>query len=337
MTSRILSRSLQNTLRCTSRAPSRLSSVRYNSALASKYASKLVERAKQEGTTVDALRERAKVAEKAAAKERLARAAEATAHSASLDGPKATQKARAEGKVPVRQDSSPIKPLASILNLEKILETPHTSEQISALWTAYHASRGGGTGRGVVCASVPRETYETMLAVAARYPQFILPLPRVAPEGEGDQKAYEFFMLQWDAYDAPPPPDVATDIFAGKAGKSGSESPLPRSATAIFTPLGEYKLRQTFAAPHLALTFYPDFAGSHGLVLLRGELTPRTSDPEQFLLSQQDAQLLAMGLQRFYLWGGSNGEEREALLKTFHERPQDFKWEDLVRLGDVLT
>lgn len=176
-----------------------------------------------------------------------------------------------------------------------------------------------------------------MITVATRYPHFILPLPRPAPEGEEGQKAYEFFMLQWDAYDAPPPLDAATDPFAGKAGNIGSESSLPRSATAIFTPLGEYKLRQTFAAPHLALTFYPDLAGSHGLVLLRGELTPRTSDPEQFLLSQQDAQLLALGLQRFYLWGGSGGEEREALLKTFHERPQEFKWEDLVRLGDALA
>ena len=63
----------------------------------------------REGTSVDALRERAKEAEKAAAKERLARAAEATAQSASLDGPKATQQARTEGKVPVRKDSSPIK------------------------------------------------------------------------------------------------------------------------------------------------------------------------------------------------------------------------------------
>ena len=175
-----------------------------------------------------------------------------------------------------------------------------------------------------------------MLTVATRYPQFILPLPRPAPEGEGE-KAYEFFMLQWDTYDAPPSPSSTSDIFAGKAGTGKSEPSLPRSATAIFTPLGEYKLRQTFAAPHLALTFYPDLAGTHDLVLLRGELTPRASDPEQFLLSQQDAQLLALGLQRFYLWGGTGGEEREALLKTFHERPQDFKWEDLVRLGDVLV
>ena len=64
---------------------------------------------RREGTSVDALRERAKEAEKAAAKERLARAAEATAQSSSLDGTKATQKARADGKVSVRQDSSPIK------------------------------------------------------------------------------------------------------------------------------------------------------------------------------------------------------------------------------------
>ncbi|KAI0033644.1 ATP11 protein-domain-containing protein, partial [Vararia minispora EC-137] len=231
-----------------------------------------------------------------------------------------------------RKDSSPVKPLSSILNLERIFASPHTPEQVTALWTAYHAARSGGTGRGVICASVPRPAYETMVSVAARYPQFILPVPRTPGEG-ADGKAYEFFMLQWDQYDAPPAPSASADPFAGKASESSgsacADAPLPRTTTAIFTPLGEYKLRQTFAAPHLALTFYPDLADTHGLVLLRGELTPRAADPSAFLLSQQDAQVLAMGLQRFYLWG-TGGAEREALLRTFHERPEEFKWEELV-------
>jgi ATP synthase F1 complex assembly factor 1 len=176
-----------------------------------------------------------------------------------------------------------------------------------------------------------------MLKAAARYPQFVLPLPRGQ---EGGEKAYEFFVLQWDLYDAPTVPSVRADPFSGPVSALAldAHAPLPRVATAIFAPLGEYKLRQSFAAPHLVLTFHPDLASTHGLVLLRGELTPRTADPAKFMLSQTEAQALTMGLQRFYLWesGGKKGE-REELLRTFHEKPEDFKWEDLVRLGDVLA
>jgi len=91
------------------------------------------------------------------------------------------------------------------------------------------------------------------------------------------------------------------------------------------------------------LTFYTDLAHSHGTILMRGEITPATagavsgaSDVAQsggrHLLSQEDAQLLAMQVQRFYLWGGDNeGKEREGerLLKAFHEKPEEFKWEEL--------
>jgi ATP synthase F1 complex assembly factor 1 len=97
----------------------------------------------------------------------------------------------------------------------------------------------------------------------------------------------------------------------------------------------EYKLRQTFATPYLVLTFYSDLASSHGLVLMRGEITPAAaakSTTGDYLLSQHDAQLLAHGLQRFYLWGSS--EEREKLLSDFHERPGTFKWEELLKHAD---
>ena len=83
------------------------------------------------------------------------------------------------------------------------------------------------------------------------------------------------------------------------------------------------------------LTFYPELATSHDLVLMRGEITPsavKESTTGDYLLSQRDAQLLAHGLQRFYLWGSS--EEREKLLSDFHERPDMFNWEDLLKHGD---
>ncbi|TFY62475.1 hypothetical protein EVG20_g6688, partial [Dentipellis fragilis] len=127
---------------------------------------------------------------------------------------------------------------------------------------------------------------------------------------------------------APPPPPPSAESN-------------PRTATILFTPLLEYKLRQTFATPYLVLTFYPDLASSHDVVLLRGEITPAVAGaaaPDaqgDYLLSQQDAQLLALAVQKFFLWGGPGSEERKALLKAFHEQPENFKWEELLKHADV--
>jgi ATP synthase F1 complex assembly factor 1 len=149
-------------------------------------------------------------------------------------------------------------------------------------------------------------------------------------------RAHEFYVLQWDFYHAPPQPPASLDPFSPQGSPKGdTPTTNPRLATAIFTPLLEYKLRQTFATPYLVLTFYSELASSHGLVLMRGEITPsaaKESATGDFLLGQRDAQLLAHGLQRFYLWGSS--EEREKLLRDFHERPDEFKWEELLKHGD---
>ncbi|KDQ54828.1 hypothetical protein JAAARDRAFT_37936 [Jaapia argillacea MUCL 33604] len=233
-------------------------------------------------------------------------------------------------------------PLSSFLNLPRLLQTPHTPAQISALWTAYHASRSQGTGRGYICATVPLEAYEKMMGVAKRYPAFIVPVPRQAPleEGEVEKKAYEFYYLQWAFHEVPEVPtyERLTDPFAALIPPSPSTSPHnPQTSTVLFTPLLEYKLRQTFATPYLVLTHYTDLAQTHGVVLLRGEITPSAASGsggggEGWMLSQQDAQLLAVGVQRFYLWGG--GGKEEGLLKKFHESPAEFSWEDLLELGD---
>jgi ATP synthase mitochondrial F1 complex assembly factor 1 len=212
------------------------------------------------------------------------------------------------------------------------------------LWTAFHASRSGGTGRGFICASLPRETYDSLLSVAQRYPKFVLAIPRprtTTMSGANDDRseanaAYEFYVLQWDFYHAPPTPSASFDLLSPQSSPKGDmPTTNPRLATAIFTPLLEYKLRQTFATPYLVLTFYSELASSHDLVLMRGEITPsaaKESATGDYLLSQHDAQLLAHGLQRFYLWGSS--EEREKLLSDFHERPDAFKWEELLKHGD---
>jgi ATP synthase F1 complex assembly factor 1 len=82
-------------------------------------------------------------------------------------------------------------------------------------------------------------------------------------------------------------------------------------------------------------------------VLLRGEITPSAAaaaaipgqdiSTARFLLSQIDAQLLAIGVQKFYLWGnesddsGQKGDRNaEKLLRQFHEQPEEFNWADLL-------
>lgn len=103
-------------------------------------------------------------------------------------------------------------------------------------------------------------------------------------------------------------------------------------------------MRQSFATPYLVLTFYTDLASSHGTVLMRGEITPATAGAVagsdaggRHMLSQEDAQLLAMEVQKFYLWGEgrAEGKEGERLLKVFHEKPEEFKWEELLKHADL--
>jgi len=249
----------------------------------------------------------------------------------------------------VRKDSSPVKPLSSILNVPRLFSTPHTATQISALWTAYHVSRSGGTGKGYICASLSIELYEKMATVAGKYPVFVVPVLRVKndqlEEGEAT-RAYEFSFLQWCFHGLPPAPSGIEDPFSTSSTVSNNS----QISTILFTPLQEYKMRASFATPYLVLTFYTDLASSHGTILMRGEITPATAGPVpgasnvagsegRYLLSQEDVQLLAMQVQKVYLWGEDNNEgkdrEGERLLKMFHEQPEEFKWEELLKYADL--
>ncbi|KZT23784.1 ATP11-domain-containing protein [Neolentinus lepideus HHB14362 ss-1] len=308
-----------------------------------KYAEKLARVAQERGTSVEGLRAKLK-------EEELERRRQALASSARQKQPSSTQRSDASSEhlaTPssnVRKDSSPVKPLSTFLNLSKLFQSPHTSEQVSALWTAYHLSRSQGTGRGYICASIPVDTYHRMTGIAKKYSSFIIPVPR-EQEGEGE-RAYEFYFMQWGFHESPDVPSVVseTNPFAAKQGGNSQVS------TVLFTPLQEYKLRQAFATPYLVLTHYTDLAETHGVVLLRGEITPSAAAPvssgagqeeAKYLLSQVDAQVLAMSLQRFYLWNAGEGamkeksKEREALLRRFHENPAEFKWEDLLKHTDL--
>jgi ATP synthase F1 complex assembly factor 1 len=174
-----------------------------------------------------------------------------------------------------------------------------------------------------------------MSAVAEKYPTFIVPIRRArddvsAPSTKGENDtACEFYFLQWDFHDAPP---IPTADSSAKVPTPGGENPNPKISTIMFTPLEEYKLRHTFATPYLVLTNYTDLASTHNQVLLRGEITPR-SNSDKYMLSQEDAQQLSMAVQKFYLWGDGDGEG-ERLVRIFHEKPSEFKWEDLLRMAD---
>ncbi|KAF9817468.1 hypothetical protein IEO21_03425 [Rhodonia placenta] len=306
-----------------------------------KYTDKLQKRAQEQGKSVTDLLNELKEQEKEKRRQRLAaeaRRASSTAESASQSTSTPLTSASStpsSSQSTGRRDSSPVKPLNSIFNLDRLLSSPHTPEQLSMLWRAYHSSRSGGTGRGFLSASVTVNTYSKMMDVALKYPTFVVPVPSPKTEAtQGDDNpAYEFYFMQWDFHGPPRGPLTTRDIF-----EPHQPSPNPQTSTILFTPLQEYKMRNSFATPYLVMTHYTDLAKSHGMVLLRGEITPSTSSPGagaakgdgRYMLSQQDAQLLAIAVQRFYLW--SDGEnERTALLKAFHEKPDEFSWEELLK------
>ncbi|KAJ8083704.1 hypothetical protein PM082_002470 [Marasmius tenuissimus] len=311
-----------------------------NADFESKYAEKLNQRAEEKGVSITEL--------KSEVKEKLEeeKARVRNANKAVLDASKKAsgqQEKRTEGEVPTsaRQDSSPVKPLSSILNLSRIASL--NASQIGALWTAYHASRSEGTGRGFLCASIPVDIYEKMARVGAKYPMFVLPLPRAQQptlEDTGSKEtesAYEFYFMEW-AFHEPPASPTATpaDLFSKPSPQSGQDASGIPISTILFTPLIEYKMRNSFATPYLVLTHYTDLAKTHGTVLLRGEITP-TSAGNGHMLSQEDAQVLSMGLQKFYLWDNTttNGVEHdgEKMLKAFHENPDKFDWQELLKYG----
>ncbi|KAM5531498.1 hypothetical protein V8D89_014823 [Ganoderma adspersum] len=307
-----------------------------------KYAEKLQQRAQERGKSVSDLHAELKEQERQRRLQKLqddgSKASQVTHTSASSPSPSSPSSASSSVGSASRKDSSPVKPLSSILNLSKLLEKTPTPEQVSLLWRAYHESRAGGTGRGFLCATVPVESYEKMLEVAGKYPTFILPVPRENAQVEERSKepAYEFYLMEWGFHGPPPEPTTTGDLFSTAKASSN-----PQTSTILFTPLQEYKLRQSFATPYLVLTHYTDLVKSHGLVLLRGEITPSgasagvgaTEDSVRYMLSQQDAQLLAVHVQRFYLQN-EGPEERATLLKTFHEAPEQFKWEELLKHTD---
>lgn len=192
-----------------------------------------------------------------------------------------------------------MQPLATLLNLPLLLSTPHPFDTISQIWQTLHTAKSMSNPSRYLSATIPAPLYATMHALARQHPQFVLPLPR--PGG-----ATEFFFLQWAFYD-------------------------DGQATVIFTSLEEYKVKQAWARPFLTLTHWTDLAKGEGqAVLMRGEITstappkaaiqkdlppgavaPPTEAKERYLLSVADAQLLVLGMQRFYNLESGEAADRE--------------------------
>ncbi|TXT13202.1 hypothetical protein VHUM_01603 [Vanrija humicola] len=317
-----------------------------------KYGDKLTKRVKEEGVSnLDALKERvvapsvlAKIkakkyreeeaakAEKARLEEEEQRAAASAAKAeATAEKRDAARKAQAEG------DRSGVKPLSSIINLPLILMTPHDAAAIGEIWNTYHRTHPT-LASSFLSASMPLGTYESIIALARENPFFVLPLPRGK---DGGENSFEMFYVQWLFHPAPSAPPT-TDPKA--------DAPLPNVTSAIFTPLEEFKKAGEWAQPFLTLTFYPDLANTHGTVLLRGEITPvsaagpaGSAENPGFLLSQQEAQLLDLALQRFYCAGlGAANEDavqredrlkRGQALRDFREKPQEWDWQGLIQMA----
>ncbi|CED84533.1 Mitochondrial F1-ATPase assembly protein [Phaffia rhodozyma] len=219
--------------------------------------------------------------------------------------------------------SSPIMPLSSILNLTPLLETPHPPTTLATLWQTLHLAKSISTPNRYVSATIPTPVYKKILATAHAHPQFILPLPR----SNGGQ---EFFFLQWQHF-------------------PGGES------TIVFTSLEEYKIKGEWARVFLTVTHWSDLsrmgegspeAEAEGVVLMRGEITStsppiktdiNTAQGEKYLLTLEEAQLLLLGLQRFYnvdSGEASTREDRKRVLEGFSKGTWEEKeWTGLAELA----
>ncbi|GAA5885847.1 hypothetical protein JCM5296_000163 [Sporobolomyces johnsonii] len=289
-----------------------------------KYRAALEAKAKKEGVTVEELKRRSAEAMKAKEAEEKAKGAESLGpvEAGSVETRKQGESpveevvkplpSASKQATPAKKGDSPVKPLHEIMDLSKVSDL--TTSALSQLWTTYHQAKG------FLSAAIPNETYLRMISSARKYPIFVLPLTRdvvgEAPDGSETDQAVEMHFLNWALL--PQPPSV--------------NEPVPPPSTVLFTPLAEYKARQEFAQPYLILTHYTDLSSSHGLVLMRGEISANVA------LNDTDAQVLAVRMQLFYNDSGKGGEveqQRRELLRAFHETPQEFDVQKLIKAGEI--
>ncbi|KAF3392620.1 Protein ATP11 [Penicillium rolfsii] len=295
-----------------------------------KYRSKLDEKAKQEGLdSIDALKEayRDKI-------NNLRRQA-ATVATPEPDAPTPAPKSPSLQSTPpafhpppppkaasateqaareVSGSGSPIKPLSTYIDVEKIRELP--AKEIEALWRLRFANSSTS-----ICAAIPLETYLRIAEAARHNPQFILPLPRQAaeqnmqtPDGSPAQTAAEIHFLQWAFH--PPADDFVP---------TSKETVNNHTSTVIFTNLGAFKMHGSFAQPHTTVTHHLDLADDKGLVLMHGQVMPDRG------VSTAEATWLVSSVQRFYDFGGQASGRKGELVRMFTRGDvENFKVEELM-------
>jgi ATP synthase F1 complex assembly factor 1 len=94
-----------------------------------------------------------------------------------------------------------------------------------------------------------------------------------------------------------------------------------------FTPLLEYQLNRESARPAFSISFYTELMEEKKIVLMLGQSTAEGT------LSSKDAQHLVYQLQLFYMTGS---EEQKALVEKFWKSPQEFDYQEQIRLLTTL-
>ncbi|KAJ5151347.1 uncharacterized protein N7482_010599 [Penicillium canariense] len=291
-----------------------------------KYKDKLVEKAKQEGhESIDCLKdaysEKIQDLRRKAATPATPEPGASTPNSTVPGTPPAfhhppppNQAATEKAAREVSGSGSPIKPLSSYVDVEKIRALP--AKEIESLWRLRFANSSTS-----ICAAIPLETYQRIAEAARHNPQFILPLPRQAAEenmqtvdGSPAQTAADIHFLQWAFH--PPADDFVP---------TSSQPINNHTSTVIFTHLGAFKLHGSFAQPHTTVTHHLDLADDKNLVLMHGQVVPDRG------VSTSEATWLVSSLQRFYDFGGQASGRKGELVRMFTRGDvENFKVEELM-------
>lgn len=268
---------------------------------------------------------------------------------------------------------SALKTLGDIIDLEKVrTDSPET---ISQLWTQYHSLKNKLSAvipaRQYAEMVSKAKQYPQFLLPLPRTIVGSDDVNQTANVAPGERKnGYEMQYMEWGFLPKPDLEEITSKVEQSVNHSHEDKEVIEKASptTVLFTPLAEYKLRQEFAQPVLIVTHYTDLALSKGIVLLRGEVTEgqdaqsaptgvaaaiaasqagetsteklnRLKAPlqSQGKLSQQDAQLLTVMLQRFYMpvsptAGPQPGaQERQELLDAFHGDPERFDVDKLCK------
>ncbi|KAI9262052.1 ATP11 protein-domain-containing protein [Sporodiniella umbellata] len=142
----------------------------------SKYADKLKAAAKNEGTTVEALKN--KIKEEATQKLKAARPKPVEPKATTTKPKPSPETVAAKSKLPYDSSAPTLDKLVKLELFEK--ETP---ENIEKIWTAGHANKD------CITATIPSAIYDTLYKRSQAYPMFIVPMPR--------EEGVEFYFLQF--------------------------------------------------------------------------------------------------------------------------------------------